>query len=225
MNILIIEDTKSLAQTLADLIQKSNYSTDIAFDGESGLEYARSNLYDAIVLDVMLPDINGFKVLSIIRKEKIKTPVLILTARSDLKDRIYGLDMGADYYLTKPFEREEFLACLRAVIRRQSPIIIDDLQFGDIILSTSLHELRCNSKSIKLNSKEYELLRLLIINQNQILSKDIIINKIWGYNSEATYNNLEAYISFLRRKLNLLSSKVTICIVRKAGYYLEVKHD
>lgn len=137
----------------------------------------------------MLPDIDGFKVLSTIRKEKNKTPILILTARSDLKDRIYGLDIGADYYLTKPFEREEFLACLRAIIRRQSPMIIEDLQFGDIILSTSLHELKCNSKSIKLNSKEYELLRLLIINQNQVLSKDIILNKIWGFNSDATYNN------------------------------------
>lgn len=225
MNILIIEDTKSLAKTLADIIQKENYSADIALDGYSGLEYARGSHYDAIVLDIMLPDIDGFKVLSTIRKEKNKTPILILTARSDLKDRIYGLDIGADYYLTKPFEREEFLACLRAIIRRQSPMIIDDLQFGDIILSTSLHELKCNSKSIKLNSKEYELLRLLIINQNQVLSKDIILNKIWGFNSDATYNNLEAYISFLRRKLALLSSKVTICIVRKVGYYLEVGHD
>lgn len=221
MKVLIIEDTKPLAQTLADLVEEAGNSADLALDGESGLEYARSGLYDAIVLDVMLPGINGFEILNHIRKEKIKTPVMMLTARGDLKDRIYGLDSGADYYLTKPFATEEFSACLRAIMRRQSPIIDDCLQFGDITLSTALHELKCGSNSIKLNSKEYELLRLLILNQNNILSKDTIINKVWGYDSDATYNNLEAYISFLRRKLQLLSSTVTICIARKVGYYLK----
>lgn len=223
MKVLIIEDTKTLAQTLADLVEEAGNTADIALDGNSGLEYARSNLYDAIVLDVMLPGMNGFEILNCIRSEKIKTPVMMLTARSDLKDRIYGLDSGADYYLTKPFETEEFSACLRAIMRRQSPIITEDLLFDDITLSTSLHELKCGTKSIKLNSKEYELLRLLILNRNNILSKDTIINKVWGYDSDATYNNLEAYVSFLRRKLHLLSSRVTICIARKVGYYLESK--
>lgn len=164
---------------------------------------------------------NGFEILKSIRNEKITTPVMMLTARGDLKDRIYGLDSGADYYLTKPFETEEFSACLRAIMRRQSPIIDEDMSFDDITLSTSLHELKCGDKCIKLNSKEYELLRLLMLNRNNILSKDIIINKVWGYDSDATYNNLEAYISFLRRKLHLLSSNVTICIARKVGYYLK----
>lgn len=221
MKVLIIEDTKPLAQTLADLVGEAGHSADLVFDGDTGLEYARGGLYDVIVLDVMLPGMNGFEILKSIRNEKITTPVMMLTARGDLKDRIYGLDSGADYYLTKPFETEEFSACLRAIMRRQSPIIDEDMSFDDITLSTSLHELKCGDKCIKLNSKEYELLRLLMLNRNNILSKDIIINKVWGYDSDATYNNLEAYISFLRRKLHLLSSNVTICIARKVGYYLK----
>lgn len=225
MKVLIIEDTKPLAQTLADLVKESGHSADIVCDGTSGLEYARSNLYDAIVLDVMLPGLDGFQILKQIRSEKSKTPVMMLTARSELKDRIYGLDSGADYYLTKPFETDEFSACLRAIMRRQSPIITEDLQYGDITLSAARHELTCGSKSIKLNSKEYDLLRLLILNRNNIISKDTILNKIWGYDTDATYNNLEAYISFLRRKLHLLSSNVTICIARKVGYYLKESHD
>lgn len=225
MKVLIIEDTKPLAQTLADLVKESGHSADIVCDGTSGLEYARSNLYDAIVLDVMLPGLDGFQILKQIRSEKSKTPVMMLTARSELKDRIYGLDSGADYYLTKPFETEEFSACLRAIMRRQSPIITEDLQYGDITLSAARHELTCGSKCIKLNSKEYDLLRLLILNRNNIISKDTILNKIWGYDTDATYNNLEAYISFLRRKLHLLSSNVTICIARKVGYYLKESHD
>ncbi len=223
MKILIIEDTKSLAKTLADIIQESGGTADIVLDGISGLEYARSSIYDAIVLDVMLPGMDGFQILNQIRKEKVNTPVLMLTAKSEVKDRVHGLNIGADYYLTKPFEIAEFSACLNAILRRKDSGVNDVIQFGDLSLSPASHEVTCCGRSIRLNSKEYELLRLLILNKNNIVSKELILSKIWGYDSDATDNNLEAYVSFLRRKLHLLSSKVAICVVRKVGYYLEEK--
>ena len=220
MRVLIVEDNMRLAESIRDIL-KHWYDCDICGDGNTGYFLLTDGGYDAAVLDLMLPGMDGITLLKKARKSGCFVPVLILTARSETEDRILGLESGADYYLTKPFETEEFSACLRAIMRRQSPIIDEDMSFDDITLSTSLHELKCGDKCIKLNSKEYELLRLLMLNRNNILSKDIIINKVWGYDSDATYNNLEAYISFLRRKLHLLSSNVTICITRKVGYYLK----
>lgn len=221
MNILIIEDTKSLAKTLADIISNIGLLTQIAHDGVSGLEYIHKKIYDAIILDIMLPGMNGFDLLQTIRSEGIRTPVLILTAKSDVKDRVKGLDSGADYYLTKPFEIDEFIACLRAILRRQNTPPAEILSFGDIDLNITNYKLSSNGNSIRLNSKELQLLRLFMANPNQILSKELLINKVWGYDSEATDNNVEAYISFLRRKLSLLSSNVTISTKRKTGYYIE----
>lgn len=221
MNILIIEDTKSLAKTLADIISNIGLLPQIAHDGVSGLEYIHKKIYDAIILDIMLPGMNGFDLLQTIRSEGIRTPVLILTAKNDVKDRVKGLDSGADYYLTKPFEIDEFIACLRAILRRQNTPPAEILSFGDIELNITNYKLSSNGNSIRLNSKELQLLRLFMANPNQILSKELLINKVWGYDSEATDNNVEAYISFLRRKLSLLSSNVTISTKRKTGYYIE----
>lgn len=223
MRILIIEDEERLAGTLADMISESGDTPDVAYNGEAGLDNALTGIYDAIVLDVMLPGLNGFQVLERLRRAGVTTPVMMLSARADLSDRVRGLDLGADYYLTKPFENAEFLACLRAVLRRQSDLIPRSLTFGDLTLTPSSRELRCRDQNLLLNAKELEILRLLILNQKQITSKETLLLKVWGYDSEAVDNNVEAYISFLRKKLSALDSRVSIGVIRRLGYQLEVK--
>lgn len=225
MKVLIVEDTKTLAKTLADIIYSVNVLSDIAYTGEDALKYLDSDHYDAIILDIILPDISGFDVLQFIRSENDRTPVLILSARNKVQDRVKGLKGGANYYLTKPFEVDEFLACLEMILRLENPGAKASLRFSDIELNLNSSELICNESSIALNPKELKLLKIFIQNPRQIISKSTLISKVWGYDSDATDNNLEAYISFIRKKLSLLSSKVTISIRRKAGYYLEEKND
>lgn len=222
MRILIIEDEKRLADTLSDIITSCNDIADVSNDGESGLDNALSGIYDAVVLDVMLPKLNGFEILRRLRMAKNYTPVMMLTARGDLEDRVQGLDLGADYYLTKPFEISEFCACLRSILRRRCEITPEVLVCGDVSLNPATCELRCGIQSVRLSFKELEIMRLLIINRENILSKETILLKVWGYDSEADDNNVEAYISFLRKKLLFLKAKVTISVVRRVGYYLEV---
>ena len=223
MRILIIEDERRLLATLADLLEEAGYHTDRAEDGESGLRLARTGIYDGVILDVMLPGINGYQVVSRLRKEGISTPVLMLTARSELTDRVRGLDAGADYYLTKPFENEEFLACLRSILRRQNDFTPDCLTFADLTLEPSLSELRCGAASVSLSARELELLELLMQNSSQYLSKELLLMKVWGYDAPVNENSVEAYISFLRKKLLLLHSSAHINVVRKIGYRLEVQ--
>ena len=221
MRILIVEDDVRLAGTLADMISEAGDMADIAYDGETGLDNALSGIYDALVLDVMLPKMDGFELLLHFREKDERTPVLMLTAKSELDDRVRGLDLGADYYLTKPFENAEFLACLRAVLRRQGDMTPEQIHFGDLTLTPQAGELRKGERALSLNAKELELMRLLMLNSNQILPKETLLMKVWGYDTEASYNNVEAYISFLRKKLTLLGSKVTISVVRRVGYRLE----
>ncbi|MCR5213499.1 MAG: response regulator transcription factor [Eubacterium sp.] len=222
MRVLVVEDEKRLAETIADVIEDAGDTVDIQNDGESGYYDAVSGIYDAIVLDVMLPGMDGFEILNKLREEGIATPVLMLTARAELNDRVAGLNLGADYYLTKPFQNEELVAALHAIMRRKTEIIPDDIKYGDIVLATSTQELRKGSKSIRLNTKEFELMRYLMLSGDIILSKETIINKIWGYDSDAGDNNVEAYISFLRRKLSSLKSNVSISVIRMKGYILKV---
>ncbi len=221
MRILIIEDEVRLAGTLADMAGEDGYTADVAHDGETGLDGALSGIYDALVLDVMLPGLDGFEVLKRLRQGGIQTPVLMLTARADLVDRVHGLDLGADYYLTKPFENAEFLACLRAVVRRQGEITPEKLAFGDLSLTPSTGALCCRERTLTLSAKELEIMRLLMLNRNAILSKETLLVKVWGYDTEAGDNNVEAYVSFLRKKLQLLRSTVTLGVVRRLGYRLE----
>ena len=221
MRVLVVEDEKRLAETLADIISESGDTVDISNDGEEGFFNAVSGIYDAIVLDVMLPGMNGFDILRKIREEGISTPVLMLTARTELGDRVNGLNLGADYYLTKPFENEELIASLHAIMRRKADFVPDDIKFGDLTIHPSTWTISCKGKDIKLSVKEFELLRYLMISGKNIISKETIINKIWGYDSDAGDNNVEAYISFLRRKLTVLKSSVSIKAVRKVGYHLE----
>ncbi len=222
MRILIIEDESRLAGTLKDMVAQDGHAADIAHDGESGLDNALSGVYDAVVLDVMLPKLNGFEVLKLMRAEGLATPVLMLTARADLADRVQGLNLGADYYLTKPFENAEFRACLRAVLRRQGEIIPEHIVFGDLTLVPTDSRLNCGEQTLNLSAKETEILRLLMLNQQSILSKETLLTKVWGYDTDAGDNNVEAYISFLRKKLTLLNSSVEIRVIRRLGYRLEV---
>ena len=221
MRILIVEDEQRLAETLADIITRNKDIADVCHDGARGLDHARSGIYDAVILDVMLPGMNGFEIVRRMRESGCTTPVLMLTARTDLGDRIHGLDNGADYYLTKPFETLELLACLRAILRRSESIKPEDIAYQDISVNLATSELVCGARAVRLGAKELELIRLLIANQNILLPKESIYLKIWGYNSEADDSIVEVYISFLRKKLEHIRSKVKIAVVRRVGYRLE----
>ena len=222
MRVLIVEDEVRLASSLQDLLDLSGYTADISHDGESGLDNALSGIYDVILLDVMLPKLDGFAVLRRLRAEGSATPVLMLTARDQVSDKVTGLDCGADYYLTKPFEPQELLACIRALTRRQPELRDTDLlTYGDLTLDKNTFTLSCGQRSVHLSRKEYDLMELLIRNRDVILTKETLLLKIWGYESDAEDNNVEVYISFLRKKLEHLRSAVKIKTIRMVGYCLE----
>lgn len=222
MRILVIEDEIRLASTLQDLLEMNGYLVDVCHDGESGLDHALSNIHDVILLDVMLPRMDGFTVLRRLRAEGSTIPVLMLTARSEVTDRVQGLDCGADYYLTKPFEPRELLACIRALTRRQPDLRNTDLlQYGDLTLDQNSFTLSCATRSVRLSRKEFDMMQLLMLNQSIILKKETLLLKIWGYESDAEDNNVEVYISFLRKKLDHLHSQVKIKTIRMVGYVLE----
>jgi DNA-binding response OmpR family regulator len=221
MRILIVEDERRLAQTLADIMEANNYTTDLSYDGEDGLDNALTGIYDAVILDVMLPKKNGFEVAHALRREGIKTPILMLTARTDVDDRVNGLDSGADYYLTKPFQTQELLACIRAITRRQNDAADNTLTFGDLQLELGSCQLNCGGKSVRLSRKEFEIMAKLMANGTTVVTKETLILCVWGYESNAADNNVEVYISFLRKKLSHLKSTVTIKTLRMIGYHLE----
>jgi DNA-binding response OmpR family regulator len=222
MRVLVVEDEVRLAATLQDLLELNGYTADVCHDGEAGLDNALSSIYDVILLDVMLPKLDGFTVLRRMRAEGNSTPVLMLTAKSETSDKVTGLDSGADYYLTKPFEPKELLACIRALTRRQPELRdTDAITCGDLRLEQSSFTLYCGDKSVRLSRKEYDMMELLMLNQKLVITKEKLLLKIWGYESEAEDNNVEVYISFLRRKLEHLHSKVKIKTIRMVGYCLE----
>lgn len=221
MRILVVEDERHLAEALSQILKKNHYTADISFDGESGLDNALSGIYDVIVLDIMLPKMDGISVLKELRREKIETPVLLLTAKGDVLDKVKGLDSGADDYLAKPFHTDELLARIRALSRRRGEVLTDNvLSCGDLSLNTATMVVSANHKQINLTLKEFELLEFLMLHQDMIVSKEQIIEKLWGFDSEAEDNHVEVYISFLRKKLRHLSSGMAINTVRGAGYTL-----
>lgn len=223
MRILIAEDEVHLAEAVSQILKKNNYSVDMVHDGRSGLDYALSGIYDLLLLDIMMPEMDGISVLRKLRSEGNHTPVILLTAKGELSDKVTGLDCGADDYIAKPFATEELLARIRAALRRKGEVVPEDgLKFGDIELNTTQLKLAVQGKEIKLNLKENELLELLITRKQAITSKEQIIEKLWGFDSEVEYNNVEVYISFLRKKLTFLNSKVRINTIRGVGYVLEV---
>ncbi|MBE7684005.1 response regulator transcription factor [Paenibacillus sp. P13VS] len=223
MRILIAEDEVHLAEAVSQILKKNNYSVDMVHDGRSGLDYALSGIYDLLLLDIMMPEMDGISVLRKLRSEGNHTPVILLTAKGELSDKVTGLDCGADDYIAKPFATEELLARIRAALRRKGEVVPEDgLKFGDIELNTTQLKLAVQGKEMKLNLKENELLELLITRKQAITSKEQIIEKLWGFDSEVEYNNVEVYISFLRKKLTFLNSKVRINTIRGVGYVLEV---
>ena len=224
MRVLIVEDEKRLGEAIAQMLKENSVMTDVVRDGREGYEYAQTGVYDAIILDLMLPSMNGFEISKKLRAEKVKTPILMLTAKySTTADKVCGLESGADDYMTKPFQYEELLARIRAITRRTGEVQMNEITYGDIVLNLSTGEMICNDKSIHLNYKEFETMKLLIANQDVAIKKDDIIVKVWGYDSDATDNNVEAYISFIRKKLSFLKSRVSIIALRKIGYKLEEK--
>ncbi len=218
MRILVVEDEKRLAKALEAILQKEKYMVDTVYDGQDGYDYAVAGIYDAIVLDVMLPYMDGFTVAKKLREQKIDTPILMLTAKDSVEDKISGLDFGADDYMTKPFAPSELLARIRSITRRKGEVILDKAEFSDLSLDLSSGELSCNGKSVHLNFKEFEIMKLFMTNPQATYSKDDLITKVWGYDSDATDNNVEAYVSFLRKKLAHIGSKTKIDSIRKVGY-------
>jgi len=226
MKILIIEDEYSLADAIAETLQKENYTTKIVTNGEDGEDEALTGIYDLILLDVMLPKKDGFEILRNLKNEKINTPIIMITAKSEMSDKLKGLENGIDDYITKPFHMRELIARIKIVLRRNSNIEDDNiLEYSDLKLDLSTGKMSSNGNEISINGKELELLEILLLNKNQIISKEALINKIWGYDSNAEYNYVEVYASFLRKKLKLLKSKVKIKAVRGMGYKLEEEDD
>ena len=227
MRILIIEDEKNLSCALSEILVAQKYMVDTVNDGQDGYDYGRSGIYDCIILDVMLPHKDGFEICSLLRKEKISTPILMLTAKDSVSDKVQGLDCGADDYMTKPFSTEELLARVRTLTRRRGEVVFEELAFEDIAYSLSRNELICKStkKTIRLTYKEAEMLKIFLSSPTSIISKEAFITKIWGYDSEAGDNNVEAYISFLRKKMRFVGSYVNIVSYKKIGYRLEKAND
>lgn len=222
MRILLVEDEERMAQALCEILRLEKYEVDCCGDGISGLAAVESDIYDVIILDVMLPGLDGFALAKKTRKKGIRTPILMLTAKGELDDKVTGLDSGADDYLTKPFMTKELLARLRALLRRGMNTPDGELSFGDIQLDTNTFALCCitNGQSVKLSEKEYRILEYLIANQGQVLTRDQFADKIWGFDNEAEYNNVEVYMSFTRKKLNFVGAKTEIKAVRGLGYEL-----
>lgn len=224
MNILVVEDEVLLASSLKEILEEYGHDVICAYDGMDGLELARSSHFDLLVLDLMLPKLNGFQVAKTLRKEKNGLPILILTAKSDILDRVEGLDSGADYYLTKPFDRRELSACVNALLRRQGKEV-NQISFGNTTLDIDSSELISGDNSIRLSSKEFQMMRLLLKEGKNNISKNFLLEKVWGYDSDATENNVEVYIGFLRKKLKTLSSDISIVASRGLGYHLEVRGE
>lgn len=223
MNILIVEDEPSLAGALEHILQKAGHITDWVADGMSALDYARAFSYDLVLLDVMLPMLDGFSVVRQMRAEKNFTPVLMLTARTAVSDKVAGLNYGADDYLTKPFDTDELLARVNAMTRRKGDMIMDEIKYEDLTLSVGSAKLSCNGKDVRLSPKELQIARILLGEPNMTFTKELLITRAWGMDSDATDNNVEAYISFLRKKLRFLNSRVAIKNLQKIGYRLEAE--
>ena len=224
MKILIIEDEKLLADSLCELLRKKGFSVEAVYDGEAGAQYAELGVYDLLILDVMMPKMDGYAVARKVRSLRLGTPILMLTAKSELEDRITGLNAGADYYLTKPFDTRELLACVNALLRRQGPQV-DELTLGNTSLNLASATLVCGANRVRLSAKEFDIMRFLLQSGGRNLSKEVILARVWGYDSDAVENHVEVYVGFLRKKLSSIGSNVHIETIRRLGYHLEVKED
>lgn len=222
MNILVVEDERNLADAICRILEDEGYNAEAAYDGKAGLAYAESAMYDAAILDVMLPGMDGFEIVRELRRAGSELPVMMLTAKTSTADKVEGLDCGADDYMTKPFEAPELLARVRALTRRKGEMVIDTLTFGDLTLDLSSHDLACGEQSVHLSKREFDVLQMLMKGTNRIVSKQDLLTRVWGTDADASENSVEAYVSFLRKKIRHLKSKVEITTLRMLGYRLEV---
>ena len=221
MKILIVEDEVLLANSLKTLLEKKGFTVEVAYDGETGKDYAETGVYDLLILDVMMPKLNGYDLARQVRAERCATPILMLTAKGELEDRIEGLNAGADYYLTKPFDTRELLACINALLRRQGDHV-DELRFGNTALDLASGMLVCGAERVRLSAKEFDIMRFLLQSKGNNLSKEVLLARVWGFDSNAVENHVEVYVGFLRKKLASIGSNVRIEAVRRLGYHLEV---
>ena len=221
MKILMIEDEKLLADSVKMLLERKGFAVECVYDGKTGAQYAELGVYDLLILDVMMPEMDGYQVAREVRSKRCATPILMLTAKSDLEDRITGLNAGADYYLTKPFDTRELLACIHALLRRQGEQV-DEMTFGNTTLDLSTCILSCGDKSIRLSDREFDMMRFLLQSREKNLSKEVLLVRIWGFESNATENHVEVYVGFLRKKLQSIGSNIRIEAIRRQGYHLEV---
>jgi len=224
MKILLIEDEKMLADSIKAMLQRNGFQVECVYDGESGREYAQLGIYDLLILDVMMPKMDGFEVARQVRRVRCNTPILMLTARSDVQDRIAGLNAGADYYLTKPFDSGELIASINALLRRQAGQV-NEMVFGNTALDLETSTLLCDGKTVRLTAKEFDVMRLLLQSGKRNLSKSAIISYVWGLESNAVENHVEVYVAILRKRLSSIGSNVKIVSIRGLGYHLEVKED
>ena len=224
MKILVIEDEKLLADSLKTLLSKKGFDVECVYDGEDGMEYAELGIYDLLILDVMMPKMNGYEVAKKVRAKRCSTPILMLTAKSGLEDRIEGLNSGADYYLTKPFDSRELLACINALLRRQGDQV-DELAFGNTVLDLTSSMLVCGTNRVRLSAREFDVMRFLMQAPERNLSKEVILSRVWGFDSNAVENHVEVSVGFLRKKLFSIGSNVRIEAIRRLGYHLEVYPD
>ena len=222
MKILVIEDEKLLADSIKEMLQRKGFQVECVYDGESGKEYALLGIYDLLILDVMMPKMDGYEVARQVRLHRCNTPILMLTARSDVRDRIAGLNAGADYYLTKPFDSGELLASINALLRRQAGQV-NEMVFGNTALDLETGMLLCDGETVRLSAKEFDVMRLLLQSGKRNLSKAAILSHIWGLESNAVENHVEVYVAILRKKLSSIGSNIRIAAIRGLGYHLEVK--
>ena len=222
MKILVIEDEKLLADSMKSMLEKKGFQVETVYDGESGTEYALLGIYDLLILDVMMPKMDGLEVARQVRSQRCNTPILMLTARSDVQDRIAGLNAGADYYLTKPFDSGELLASINALLRRQGGQV-NEMVFGNTALDLGTGMLLCDGRTVRLSAKEFDVMRLLLRSGARNLSKAAILSHIWGLESNAVENHVEVYVAMLRKKLSSIGSSIRIVCIRGLGYHLEVK--
>lgn len=220
MKILIVEDEKLLAEGLKTLLELRGFDVELVFDGESGADYAETGVYDLLILDVMMPGLDGFSLARRVRAKRVATPILMLTAKGGVTDRIDGLNAGADYYLTKPFDNRELLACINALLRRQGAQI-DQLSYGNTSLDLTGYTLSA-ATTIRLSAREFDVMRLLLQMQGRSIKKETILTRVWGYDTNAGENNVEVYVGFLRKKLRAIGSNLSIEAIRMLGYHLEV---
>lgn len=224
MKILVIEDEVLLADSLRSLLTSKGFQVECVYNGEDGAEYALTGIYDLLILDVMMPKLDGYEVAGRVRAQRCGTPILMLTARSALEDRIRGLNAGADYYLTKPFDSRELMACINALLRRQGAQV-NELVIGDTSLDLAACVLSCGANQVRLSAREFDIMRILMQSGNAIVPKEVILAKVWGLDSEAVENHVEVYVGLLRKKLAHIGSKVQITAVRRLGYLAEERHD